>query len=110
VHVGVGHDDAQLIDMNDEHVRGRLADVVFDDERRSAARRHRTETGMAELEGLGLVDAAHERADERTIARREPVGLRALDLVRRERRLEPVDGLVQVDDEQVRAVRPLAFR
>ena len=95
------------LDVDHHHVRIGRADVVLDHQAIAAARRGRAEAGMVELERRRALHPGHERCDQGAVAVTEAVGARAVDRFGRDLRLQPVQRLVRVHDDEVHAVAAL---
>ncbi len=80
------------------------AEIVLNKQGAARACRYCRQTGMVELKRSGFFDASHKRGDQRPIRFRDAISPGAVDLFGRYVRLQPVQFLVQIHDQQVKAV------
>lgn len=93
--------------MDHNHMCIRRADVVLNYQAVSSPGCCRAEARMVEFQRRGTIDAGHERAYQRIVARAEIVSGRALDLLLREADLQCIELLVQIHDQPMQAVAAL---
>ena len=94
----------RFLDGDDEHVRVGGAEVVLQDQAAAPLGRRRGETGMTELQRCGPVDPRHEGAHRRLSLIAEIVDVGAIHGLGGDRRLLPIERLVNVHDEEMETV------
>ncbi len=104
VNVGIGDGDFRTFDVDDNDMRIGRADVVLDDKPAAAARCGGAKAGMAESQAARPVEPAHESPDTLLFGGRQPVHPRSRQRLDGGLRLDPVQRLVHVHDEQMLAI------
>ena len=108
MHIAVDEAHSICFDMDDDHMSVRCAYVVLDDEPRSGMSRSRPKSGAFELERGGTIEPHHERPNQIGVAFAEVVGGSALNMVLRDPDLQRVELLMQIHDEAMQTVAPIA--
>ena len=103
VNIGVGDAHRQILDGDDEHMRVGGAEVVLQNEAASPLGRRRGKTGMTELQRRSRVNSAMKaRTDDFLIA--EIIDVGDIHGLGGDRRLLPVERLVNVHNEEMETV------
>jgi hypothetical protein len=104
VQVRVVQRNRRALHLHDQHVRVVGADVVLQQKPLAVAGGRGVESRVVELEWRGAVQAAHESFDVRSIGRLQLPDVGAADLFARQTASQTIELLVQVHDQQVKAV------
>ena len=105
MHIGLGDADREILDMDDDHVRVRCADVVLDHKPSVRPRGGCGQARMVEFQLRGAIDAGHEGRDQRPISVSNIIGGGAVHALLGQRRLHRVELLVQIHHKAMQAVR-----
>ncbi len=106
--VGIGHGDGVLDHLDDQHVCVVGADIVLDQQPVLLAGRSGLKARVVQLERRGAVHPPHEGAHAQPVLRPQLPAVRAVDLFAGNLHRQLVEVLVQVHDEDMKAVALVA--
>ena len=104
MYIGVRNANGQILDMDDDHMRIRRADIVLNNQPPARSCGSGSQSRMPEFQFRCTIDPGHEGRDQRAIRLRQSVGRCPIQGFLGQRRLHRVQSLMQVHHQTVQAV------